>query len=246
MIGLQFDRPTDERPLLEAASVTGVEFSGRGGGGRAGMVISTTSERVVRGSRRGANRSSCRRASTSGPTAPVAGRYGFRHALYREAVYEAVPPARRAELHRRVGQRLESAHGAERAAPSAAELAMHFEQGREPARAIAYLQAAGEIAIQRSAAREAVAHLTKALDLLALSRPAPRSAAGDRPADRARRAADGDQGPRRPGSRAGVHAPRSCVGSGDTPELFPSCGVCSCSGEVEARSPPPSISVSGC
>src|SRR5438309_6598503 len=48
----------------------------------------------------------------------------------------------------------------------AAELAMHFEQGRDYPRAIYYLQQAAENAVQRYANREALVHLTRGLELL--------------------------------------------------------------------------------
>ena len=57
------------------------------------------------------------------------------------------------ELHYRIGERLEAGLR-ERALEAATELVMHFERGRDPARAIRYLRVAGEIATQRSAARE--------------------------------------------------------------------------------------------
>ena len=47
-----------------------------------------------------------------------------------------------------------------------AELAMHFEQGRDSPRAIHYLQQAAENAARRYANREALAHLTRGLELL--------------------------------------------------------------------------------
>ena len=43
---------------------------------------------------------------------------------------------------------------------------MHFEQGRDYRKAIQYLRRAGARAAQRSAYVEAVAHLTKGLELL--------------------------------------------------------------------------------
>jgi len=53
---------------------------------------------------------------------------------------------------------------------------MHFERGRDVSRAIRYLRLAGEIATQRSAAREAVGHLTRALDLLQVEPDTPQRA----------------------------------------------------------------------
>ena len=48
----------------------------------------------------------------------------------------------------------------------AAELAVHFERGRDYRRAIQYLQQAGENALRRSAYQEAISLLTKGLELL--------------------------------------------------------------------------------
>src|SRR5262249_36713675 len=48
----------------------------------------------------------------------------------------------------------------------AAELAMHFERGRDAARAVRYLQQAAANALQRFAYQEAMAHLTRALAVL--------------------------------------------------------------------------------
>jgi hypothetical protein len=63
--------------------------------------------------------------------------YSFRHALFRQVLYEHITPLLRSQLHRKVGAALER----ERAAGvpvSAAELAMHFERGREPITALRY------------------------------------------------------------------------------------------------------------
>ena len=92
--------------------------------------------------------------------------YSFVHALYRGALYDSLPPARRRELHRRVGESLEG-HAGDRAHEIAAQLALHFELGRDLPRAVAYLQVAGDAARRRSAYREALAHYERARSLLA-------------------------------------------------------------------------------
>ena len=48
----------------------------------------------------------------------------------------------------------------------AAELAMHFERGRDAQRAVQYLGQAGQRSMERSAYVEAVAHLTRGLEVL--------------------------------------------------------------------------------
>ena len=52
------------------------------------------------------------------------------HALYQEVLYTQISPSRRIRLHRQIGEREEQAYG-ERAREIAAELAVHFERGRE-------------------------------------------------------------------------------------------------------------------
>ena len=73
--------------------------------------------------------------------------------------------ARRVYLHRQIGIRVEAGYGA-RAGDIAAELAMHFEQGRDYCRAVTYLRQAADNALRRYANREAIHHLTKGLALL--------------------------------------------------------------------------------
>lgn len=140
----------EQRLLLSAAAVCGVEFR-----------VSTVSEALERD------------ASSVGQTceklareqlwlvAPRGGQgndmpeqpYSFRHALFRQVLYERTAPSARVQLHRKVGAALER----ERAASmpvAAAELAMHFEQGREPLTALrCYAEAAGTALGQLSPAK---------------------------------------------------------------------------------------------
>src|SRR6185436_4858907 len=85
--------------------------------------------------------------------------------VYQELWHEHVLPPQRPTFHRRIGQRLEAAYGA-RATEVAAELAVHFEEGREYHRAVQYHAQAAKTAIRRQANHEAIGHLRKALDLL--------------------------------------------------------------------------------
>ncbi len=164
MIDLQFDRLTTvERRVVESASAVGAQFSAAAAAAGADMAVGEVESCCAALARR--ESFLFPRGAEDWPDGTLAGRYGFRHALYRESVYERVPPGRRVELHRRIGERLEAALGP-RAGEMATELAMHFDQGRDFGRAIRYLHSAGAIAMQRGAAREAVTHLTRALDLL--------------------------------------------------------------------------------
>ena len=95
----------------------------------------------------------------------MTGRYQFHHALYQQVLYDRVPVGRRVHLHRQIGVREEAGYGAH-AGERAAVLAMHFDRGRDYPRAVRYRQQAVENALRRHAAREAIAHLTVALELV--------------------------------------------------------------------------------
>ena len=164
MIGHDLDRmPAYQRRILEAASAVGREFSVATVAAAEPFELDDVEHCCAELARHASFLTSLGSEAWSDGT--VAGRYGFRHALHHEVVYERISVGRRVELHRRIGERLETGLG-ERAAEVATELAMHFERGHDVGRAIRYLRLAGEIATQRSAAREAVALLTRALDLL--------------------------------------------------------------------------------
>jgi predicted ATPase len=71
----------------------------------------------------------------------------------------------RQQFHLRLGERKERGYR-HRAHEIAAELAAHFEQGRDYPRAVEYLYAASKNDLQRYAYREAITHLTNGLRLL--------------------------------------------------------------------------------
>ena len=99
------------------------------------------------------------------PDGTITPRYQFIHSLYLDVLYKRVAPTRRARIHGRIGQRGESIYG-ERVGEIAAELAVHFEESRDFARAVKYLSLAAENAARRSADREAVALASRGLELL--------------------------------------------------------------------------------
>jgi predicted ATPase len=99
------------------------------------------------------------------PDGTVSGRFGFRHALYREVLYRRLGSGRRVRVHRTIGARLETAYGAQ-ASQLAAALAVHFERGGDYRRAVPYLQQAADNAALRHAPHEVIALLTKGLELL--------------------------------------------------------------------------------
>jgi len=99
------------------------------------------------------------------PDGTLAARFGFRHDLFQEVLYARISPERRARFHQQIGLRLESAYG-KRSASIAAELAMHFAEGRDPERAMSYLEQAARNALQRSAYSEAGRHVTRAQEII--------------------------------------------------------------------------------
>jgi predicted ATPase len=72
--------------------------------------------------------------------------YSFRHALFRQVLYDRTPSSARTHLHRDVGAALERERSA--GVPvAAAELAMHFDRGRQPMTALRYYAEAAEAAL---------------------------------------------------------------------------------------------------
>ena len=106
-----------------------------------------------------------RRGVARTPDGELASRYGFRHATYRSVLHDRIPIGQRQQWHRRVAAAIERAWGTD-APEVAAELALHFEQGRDDRAALRYLGVAAQSAILRSASREAIGYLTRALALV--------------------------------------------------------------------------------
>lgn len=98
------------------------------------------------------------------PDGTWATRYQFAHALYQNVVYEELTPGRRANLHKQVGERLAQLN-AGRTGAMAAQLARHFKEGRDWHNAFEYYVQAGDNSMTLSAAREAEAHYTRAIEL---------------------------------------------------------------------------------
>jgi hypothetical protein len=97
------------------------------------------------------------------------GQYSFSHTLIREALYEGMSSARRARIHRRVGEALEAPRRA-----SVTILAHHFTRGASPEdadKAITYASQAGEKAAALLAHDEAAEHYSRALEVLTRYEP---------------------------------------------------------------------------
>ncbi len=105
------------------------------------------------------------------PDGTAVARYCFTHDLYPHVVAERVTPARRLRLHQRLGEWLEQTYGAD-PGPVATQIVRHFEEARDYRRAIGHLRAAAERDVRRWACEEAVARLTRAIELAARLSPA--------------------------------------------------------------------------
>lgn len=98
------------------------------------------------------------------PGAP--GTYGFVHALIRRTLYDDLSVLRRARMHRRIAESLETAEGAPR--QNVAEIAMHYLEGAADGvapKAIRYASLAAAEAIDRAAFEEAVRFYEQAIEV---------------------------------------------------------------------------------
>ena len=103
---------------------------------------------------------------------PPEATYSFKHALVQDAAYQSLLKSKRQQLHARIAEVLEERF------PDVGEtepevLAQHLTDAGLAARAIPYWRRAGELAAGRSANVEAIAHLSKGLELIGTLPDAP-------------------------------------------------------------------------
>ena len=96
---------------------------------------------------------------------PPTATYLFKHALVRDAAYASLLLRRRQELHARIAAALEGDF------PDIVEgqpefVAQHFTEAGLAEQAVAYWRRAGERAVERSSNMEAIAHLTRGIEVL--------------------------------------------------------------------------------
>ncbi len=230
MIGHHLDRLTeDERQLLEVASVAGGEFAAAlvaAGLGRDALETEQMLEALAR-----KERTLVAARAAEWPDGTYSGSYAFHHILYQNVLYQGLTPGRRAQIHRRMGERLRDAYGS-RTTDIAPTLAMHFEHGRDFPNALRYLGQAAESSAKRLGHEEAANYLTRALGILdhlkagGSVRAAHCSAAaaelGAAFIGRSRRFCSRPQGNDRPGSGGGTAARRGQRPAGGEPVL-PAC-----------------------
>lgn len=158
VIGRRLGRLSDDaNKAITVASVIGAEFDLRA----VGLVSELSVDQVL---------DAIDEAIAAGLVAEVAGAVGrcrFAHALVRQTLYEECSSARRAQLHRRVGETLESLY-AHDLVPHLALLAFHYAEGARAGdsdRAIEFALRAGADAVARTAFEEAEQIISRALAL---------------------------------------------------------------------------------
>jgi diguanylate cyclase (GGDEF)-like protein len=97
-------------------------------------------------------------------------RYAFQHVLVADFLYETLSPRRRAFLHERVGNLIESEMPG-KPEEKAGVLAHHFEKARLPDREYKYCKIAGKKAFETYANREARTYLERAAKILGDTHP---------------------------------------------------------------------------
>jgi class 3 adenylate cyclase/tetratricopeptide (TPR) repeat protein len=100
--------------------------------------------------------------------------YIFKHIITQEVAYNMMLFSQRRELHHAIAEWFERIYAD--TSPFAPFLAYHWQKAEEPAKAIGYLEKAGELALKDYANAEAVSFLTQALELEATT-PSEASAA---------------------------------------------------------------------
>ncbi|MBV8358539.1 MAG: AAA family ATPase, partial [Deltaproteobacteria bacterium] len=102
--------------------------------------------------------------------------YQFKHALIRDAAYEALLKTRRRELHSRIANTIDLLFP-DLAAAHPELLAHHYTEAGSNEQALRYWQRAGQQAVEHSAHIEAISHLNRGLELLKTLPPTPEHAA---------------------------------------------------------------------
>jgi DNA-binding winged helix-turn-helix (wHTH) protein/predicted ATPase len=153
----------DERTVLEAASVAGVECSS--------VAIAAGLDRPVEWVEKHCEELARRHQFLSPawlvelPDGTITPRHRFIHVLYREVPYRLIAPMRRSQIHHRIAECGVVIYG-DRASEIAAELAMHFEQSHDWPHALEYLVHAAANAATRSAHHEAIDLANRGLEAL--------------------------------------------------------------------------------
>jgi len=151
----------DERALLEAASIAGMEFSPAAVAAGLAANVEETEQRCEDLARK---HQYVRRLSAVPAESPFA-YYSFLHALHRRVWEEQIPATRLSRLHSRIAAHKEAEYG-ERSEEIAAALAYHYGRCGNSDKTLRYLELAGHQARARHAFHEAEQHYRNGLAVL--------------------------------------------------------------------------------
>jgi DNA-binding winged helix-turn-helix (wHTH) protein/predicted ATPase len=155
----------DERTVLEAASIAGMECSSVAIAAGLDVSLEWVEQQCEELARRHQFLSPAWLVEL--PDGTMTPRRRFIHVLYLEVAYGLMSPARRSQIHQRIAERGIAIYGS-RSSEIAAELAMHFEQSRDWPRAVAFLLQAAQNATARSAHHEAIELAKRGLETVKL------------------------------------------------------------------------------
>jgi class 3 adenylate cyclase/predicted ATPase len=96
---------------------------------------------------------------------PPDANYTFKHALVQDAAYDSLLRTRRQELHGKIAKAIE-VRWPQTEATEPELLAHHYTEAKQPEKAIPLWRKAGGLALGRMALSEAIAHLTKGLEVV--------------------------------------------------------------------------------
>lgn len=153
----------DERAVLEAASVRVGPFHPASLAAAVSMEPDAVDAICESVARRGQLLRAC--GETIAADGRLAEQYAFLHATVQTVVAAGLPAARRRRLHLAAAEQLEREHPARPQSVSAL-LALHYEAGGDPARAVRHLRESARQAMHRDAPRDAIVILERALELI--------------------------------------------------------------------------------
>jgi predicted ATPase len=161
----------EQRDILTIASVEGEDFT-------AEVVahVRSMEPRVMVRRLSGELQKEHRLVRSRGLRRVMAGRlalYRFQHYLFQQYLYSSLDEGERAYLHEDVGCALEALYGGQ-TGEAAVQLARHFLEAGVTDKAAHYFGRAGKLAAERYANEEAVAHLSRALELAPEMEPVER------------------------------------------------------------------------
>lgn len=180
--------PAEQRNLLRAASVVGVEFELPLLSRLLHLQQATPGGEASAGARAPQTSSSGDVAALSPLLDELArqgllyrsssaeAHYRFRHAITQEVVYESLPLYERRALHELVARSSEQAHLESGREPPCEMLAHHYGRSLNAHKALQYAELAGDKAWRAFALQQADAHYGRALGLLDAAAPGPASA----------------------------------------------------------------------